>query len=131
MNTTNSRADLSSGRATGLGRSAVAGVGLALCLALVACQPQKVATPTAVAPVLTAVPPVASAVPPGSTSVPDAGRVFAQTPAAASAPGSGEPTVNQKQNVTREQELNAMPLPGQANDHSNTAGEKKAPKTER
>jgi hypothetical protein len=63
-------------------------------------------------------------------SVPDAGRVLAGE-GAASAPGSGEPSVNQRSTVTAEQESKAMPLPGQANDHSNTAGEKASAPTPR
>jgi hypothetical protein len=96
-------------------------------LATTACQRQQSVPPAAGTTVGAArnaeLPPMPASG--ADTSVPDAGRVLAQGAAAASAPGSGEPTVNQKADMTREQEYKSMPLPGQANDHSNTVGEKK------
>jgi hypothetical protein len=108
-----------------------AAAALMACAALTACQrtdavpgPAGPAAGTTQTPAST--PPERIAVPASGadTSVPDAGRALAAEGAPASAPGSGEPTSNQRSGITARQQSQSMPLPGQANDHSNTAGEK-------
>jgi len=56
-------------------------------------------------------------------SLPDAATVLAAE-ASASA-GAGSQSTNQRDRVTPGQESRAMPLPGQANDHSNTVADPK------
>jgi hypothetical protein len=112
---------------------AVAVVALPALLGLVACG-QKDAVPPSVPSITAKSEPSALPAIPASgadNSVPDAGQVLAREAAAASTPGSGEAAANQRSAVTREQESKSMPLPGQANDHSNTAGEKAGQKPAR
>ena len=62
----------------------------------------------------------------GSTSVPSADATLSNTAPPASAADLNAP-FDQKNDLSRQQERSAMPLPGQTNDHSTTTGPKKAP----
>lgn len=84
--------------------------GLAALLALAACEPQRLNTPTVAAP---AAEPVKGSAP--DPSLPAAGSVVSPpTSPTAQDTGKGRADVR----MTREQESSAMPMPGQANDHS-------------
>ena len=73
-------------------------------------------------------PQVAAAVPATAggpdPSVPPAAAVLPRD-GTASAPTY--PSTNQRNDISRNQESSAMPLPGQANDHSNTVADKPRP----
>lgn len=110
-------------------RSILAGAVLAMVLA--GCQRRDVAAMTSSgAPA----PPVTSAtsnpqIPKGDPSVPDAAAAFAAQDAAEGTKAVQDTTALQhkpapQERMTKEEESKAMPLPGQANDHSTTALDK-------
>ena len=106
-------------------------VGAALALALAGCQRGVApANPPNGAPAqsVTSVGPIPQ-MPKGDPSVPDASTVFAAQDAAQRAKAMPDPTALQQKAAPQEkmtvaEELKAMPLPGQANDHSTTALDK-------
>ena len=109
-----------------LSRSVLAGAALALVLA--GCQksdaPEVPSSGASPQPVTNASP--IAAMPKGDPSVPDAATAFAAQDAADRTKAMQDTTaLRQKsepqEKMTKAEESKAMPLPGQANDHSNTA----------
>lgn len=100
---------------------------LLLVMGLVACDRRPVAEEVATTPL-----PQRSEMPgiPASgvdMSVPSASQALSSGPAADAAPTADGNGPNQKASVSSAQESQSMPLPGQANDHSNTVTEDKKP----
>ena len=112
-----------------LSRSVFAGVALAMVMA--GCQrsdaPAIISNGAPPQPVANATP--IPQMPKGDPSVPDAATAFAAQDAAEKTKAMQETTALQQkpapqEKMTRAEESKAMPLPGQANDHSTTALDK-------
>lgn len=93
--------------------------GLALLLALAACEPQRTTNtpPPAVEPIRAAT---------SDPSVPAAGSVVSP-PTAPTAQDAGQGRAEGR--MTRAQESSAMPMPGQANDHSTSRAASAPPRS--
>jgi hypothetical protein len=106
-------------------------IGVALAMLLAGCQrsdaPAITSNGTPRQPVTNATP--IPQIPKGDPSLPDAATVFAAQDAAEKAKAMQDTTVLQQKSapqekMTKAEESKALPLPGQANDHSTTALDK-------